>query len=376
MTLQRWDIFCRIVDNYGDIGVCWRLARQLADEYQLSVRLWVDDMRVAARLIEGLDTGATTQSVSRVEIRRWDDQFPEIEPGDVVIEAFACELPSSYLQAMTQTRPVWINLEYLSAEDWVESFHAQLSIQPQSGLKKYFYFPGFTNNTGGLLREIDILQQRDTFLEDAEAKTSFLQDVGIQTSADQFVVSLFCYPHAPLQQLLDDFSQSDRPVVCLVPDGAVSSAVRSYFTASENLARGQLAVKPIRFLQQQEYDRLLWACDLNFVRGEDSWVRAIWSGKPFVWQPYQQNDDVHLQKLEAFLKLYAADEESPLRHIIEEAHHAWLKSQSGCKFSLKLWNQMLTHISSWNAHAQQRSRQFAERQDLAAKLVIFCQNKV
>jgi hypothetical protein len=21
-----WDIFCRVIDNFGDIGVCWRLA--------------------------------------------------------------------------------------------------------------------------------------------------------------------------------------------------------------------------------------------------------------------------------------------------------------------------------------------------------------
>ena len=376
MNLQRWDIFCRIVDNYGDIGVCWRLARQLANEYKLSVRLWVDDMPVAARLIMGLDAGATSQSISNVEIRRWDEQFSKIEPADVVIEAFACELPTSYLQAMAQTLPVWINLEYLSAEEWVDSFHAQLSIQPQSGLKKYFYFPGFTASTGGLLREHTLLQQRDAFLSDTEAKKRFWQDLGVKEKADQRIVSLFCYPHAPLQQLLDSLAQSSQPILCIVPEGAVSAAVRSYFSANENLTRGQLTVKPIRFLQQQEYDRLLWACDLNFVRGEDSWVRAIWSGKPFVWQPYQQNDDVHLQKLEAFLQRYAANAENPVDHTIQEAHRAWLKSQPNRKFNLKLWNQMLAQIDGWRAHAQQRALELADGQDLAAKLVIFCQNKV
>ena len=45
-----WDIFCTVVDNYGDIGVCWRLARQLAAEHGFAVRLWVDDLASFARL--------------------------------------------------------------------------------------------------------------------------------------------------------------------------------------------------------------------------------------------------------------------------------------------------------------------------------------
>ena len=54
-------------------------------------------------------------------------------------------------------------------------------------------------------------------------------------------------------------------------------------------------------LTQHDFDHLLWACDLNFVRGEDSLVRALWAGQPFVWQIYPQHDDAHHAKLEAFL---------------------------------------------------------------------------
>ena len=39
---RSWDVFCRVVDNYGDAAVCWRLARQLADEHGARVRLWID----------------------------------------------------------------------------------------------------------------------------------------------------------------------------------------------------------------------------------------------------------------------------------------------------------------------------------------------
>ncbi|HET9045379.1 MAG TPA: elongation factor P maturation arginine rhamnosyltransferase EarP, partial [Casimicrobiaceae bacterium] len=42
MAAQRWDVFCKVVDNFGDAGVCWRLARQLVAEHDLAVTLWID----------------------------------------------------------------------------------------------------------------------------------------------------------------------------------------------------------------------------------------------------------------------------------------------------------------------------------------------
>ena len=68
---------------------------------------------------------------------------------------------------------------------------------------------------------------------------------------------------------------------------------------------------------------LLANCDLNFVRGEDSLVRAIYSGKPFIWQPYIQGNDAHLEKLNAFINFYFADLRKPLFTIISAAFHEW-----------------------------------------------------
>ena len=51
----QWDVFCAVVDNYGDIGVCWRLSRQLAAEHGIAVRLWVDDLKPFARLCPAVD---------------------------------------------------------------------------------------------------------------------------------------------------------------------------------------------------------------------------------------------------------------------------------------------------------------------------------
>src|SRR5690606_2488281 len=120
---QRWDIFCRVVDNFGDIGVCWRLARQLSHEYGLAIRLWVDDLESTQRLLPEVDTVLPVQKVDGIAIHHWKPEFSFDAVADVVIEAFACELPDIYLREMAEARPIWLNLEYLSAESWVEEYH-------------------------------------------------------------------------------------------------------------------------------------------------------------------------------------------------------------------------------------------------------------
>ncbi|NWD52933.1 elongation factor P maturation arginine rhamnosyltransferase EarP, partial [Pseudomonas gingeri] len=70
-----WDIFCTVVDNYGDIGVTWRLARQLVAEHGLAVRLWVDDLRAFERLCPELDIECEQQIQEGVEVRRWSSEW-------------------------------------------------------------------------------------------------------------------------------------------------------------------------------------------------------------------------------------------------------------------------------------------------------------
>lgn len=149
-----WDIFCSVVDNYGDIGVTWRLARQLVAEHGLAVRLWVDDLTAFVRLCPQADSQLLRQVQQGVEVCAWSADWQAVEPSDVVIEAFACELPAAYIAAMArrERKVLWLNLDYLSAEDWVEGCHGLPSMQ-SNGLSKFFFFPGFTPGSGGLLRE-------------------------------------------------------------------------------------------------------------------------------------------------------------------------------------------------------------------------------
>ncbi len=42
--IKSLDLVCRVVDNCGGIGVCWRLARNFMQEYGWAVMLWMDDL--------------------------------------------------------------------------------------------------------------------------------------------------------------------------------------------------------------------------------------------------------------------------------------------------------------------------------------------
>lgn len=367
--MQRWDIFCRIIDNYGDIGVTWRLARQLAAEHGKTVRLWIDAMDTAAKLVPGLDPSPAKQVIGSVEICQWQDA-DHATPADVVIEAFACELPSAYLGKMAAKQPAWLNLEYLSAEPWIEGFHAQASRHPTLPLSKYFYFPGFTPKTGGLLRERDLIAQRKAFAGSPEAQQAFRAKLHIPDS-EALKVSLFCYPHAPLPHLLHAFSQSPTPMLCLVPQSGIWPAISQHFDTQlrpgDLLNQGNLTLLPLPFLTQEDYDRLLWLCDINFVRGEDSWVRAIWAGKPMVWQPYRQQENTHLEKLAAFLNVYVAGSNPAASAALRQCHESW----SSNEFPEPVWRNYLEQQPALVAHAASFADKLATESDLASKLVIF-----
>ncbi|RZT09641.1 conserved hypothetical protein, PP_1857 family [Duganella sp. CF402] len=306
---RRLDLFCRVVDNYGDIGICWRLAKQLVREHGLAVTLFVDDLASFQRICPPVDTAAERQAVDGVTVRHWrgqDGVYGKEEVADIVIEFFAVDLPPGYIDAMAQgePRPVWFNLEGLTAEEWVEGCHRMPSMQPRS-MMKYFFFPGFTDKTGGLLREAELEQQRLQF-----QPAPFLHQLGLsETEIAATKISLFCYPHAPVSAMFEVWQSNAQPITCLVPEGVAADAVRA-FTGGEGGAgsvatHGALTVRVLPFVPQPDYDKLLWACDLNFVRGEDSFVRAQWAGKPFIWHIYPQDENLHHKKLRAFLQRYA-----------------------------------------------------------------------
>ncbi len=381
ITKQRWDIFCNVVDNFGDIGVCWRLARQLVIEYGFDVRLWVDDLPSLARIAPEADPVLAQQWLSGVEIRLWRQPFTATKPADVVIEAFACELPDSYITAMASLsqHPVWVNLEYLSAESWVTGCHLLPSPHTNLPLVKYFFFPGFVSGTGGLLCERDLQQSRIDF--DDVALSEFWQQLEMPArKVGELRISLFCYGLTPLRNLLAEWAISTVPisVILPMPQEQAIDVVADFFDielpkVGETLQSGQLTVRLVPFLEQNEYDKLLWSCDINFVRGEDSFIRAQWAEKPFVWQIYPQADDVHRVKMNAFLDLYTAgiapDSAGAVRDL-------WVNWNGSGQSRDDDWKRFADHQSALTKHGERWARQLNGLGDLASNLVRFSRNQI
>lgn len=383
-TPTRCDIFCNVIDNYGDIGVCWRLARQLANEHGLAVRLWVDDLSSFAKLCPEANASLESQHCRGVDVCLWRKEFPEVQPAELVIEAFACKLPDIYIEAMTVQlqQPVWINLEYLSAEDWVEGHHKLPSPHPTLPLTKYYFFPGFTENTGGLLLEHDLLARRDAFQGDAMQQQALWLSIGMPVpAAETLKVSLFGYENAALHGLFDAWTASAQPLLCLVPEGRILPQVGQYFGdasphAGSDYALGNLHVRVLTFVEQELYDELLWACDINFVRGEDSCVRAQWAGRPFVWQIYPQHDAVHLKKLQAFLILHNSQLSRSASQAVEGLWQAWNAGgeagQAASTGSGQAWTSFVAARGELDRHAQHWAQHLAEN-NLALNLLDFFQ---
>jgi uncharacterized repeat protein (TIGR03837 family) len=364
MQTLRWDIFCRVIDNFGDIGVCWRLASALAGRGQ-QVRLWVDDASALAWM--------APEGCAGVQVMHWQpDQAMGYEhlPGDVVIEAFGCELDQAWIAMKNRAphadpvwsegikalkKPVWINLEYLSAQAYAQRCHGLASPVlhgAAQGLEKWFYYPGFTQGTGGLIREpFAVVSENEPELAQAKPLAS---------------VSLFCYEPPALPQLLLQLAAQPQRVMLLAMQGRSESACKAAFQSQNEHfpnwnVRESLSIQEQAYLSQMQYDALLRGCDLNFVRGEDSLVRALWAGRAFVWQIYPQDDGAHADKLQAFLDWLQAPPD------LREFHWVWNGLSPAALPAIDL--------ARWTACAQAARVRLLAQPDLVSQLLDFVEEK-
>ena len=370
-------LFCKVVDNYGDIGICWRLARQLQREHGITVTLWVDDLASFKRICPEVAIDCDQQEIEQILVQHWqmqDAMFTASDVADIVIEFFACDIPPAYIVAMAQCtpRPVWINLEGLTAEDWVEGCHTLTSPHPTLSLTKYFFFPGFNNKTGGLLIESTLEQQRQEFQSDPIAINAFLAQFGVTpTEMASIKVSLFCYPQTPVTNLFEVWQNNPLAITCLVPEGVASEAIELFLgqspVAGAVARHGALTVRVLPFIPQPDYDQLLWSCDLNFVRGEDSFVRAQWAGKPFIWHIYPQDENLHHKKLKAFLQCHTATTESSIALSL-----AWNAVVNENMNWTTTWSKFQSDMPKIALMCINWQHQMMENGDLATNLITFC----
>jgi uncharacterized repeat protein (TIGR03837 family) len=362
----RWDIFCRVIDNHGDLGVCWRLCADLAQRGH-TARLWVDDASALAWMAPQGCAGVTVHAWPTDAALQALAQNPSFAVGDVVVEAFGCELPEAFQAFMVQNpSPAWINLEYLSAEGYVARSHGLASpvmSGPARGATKWFFFPGFTPDTGGLLREPDLPARQAAF-----ERQAWLNALPIDKpiAANERLISLFCYEPAALSDLLKQLSQADEPTRLLVAQGRPSAAVAAATQAQHmpSSGTGTLHISQLPYFSQTEFDHLLWACDVNLVRGEDSLVRALWAGQPLVWHIYPQDDLAHHDKLHAF----EAALEMPAD--LRKFHAVWNGLETGPLPALSR-----AAIDDWRQWRKQTQCRLQAQTDLTTQLVSFVAQK-
>ncbi len=391
-------IFCAIVDNFGDIGVCWRLARQLTREHGVGVTLWVDDLAEAERFMASQGHAALPAVCEGVNLRRWPtlpEDFAEVLRSDLLIEAFACHLPAMLLETMGQADrlPVWVNLEYLSAELWVPEHHLLASLLHLPGAaasgqpaRKTFFFPGFTPATGGLLREAGLLQRHAEWQRDeSEGRRRLLRrwhpEVVETLAPETLLISLFSYETTAMTSWLQALVDDCVPALLLVPQGRSLPAVAAFLgqplQVGELVRRGALQVLVIPFMGQDAYDELLSLCDFNCVRGEDSFVRAQWAARPLLWHIYPQQEQAHLRKLEAFLQLQQAQTGScdALQAASALALGQFMRFWNQGEDCGELWHHLRPQLSGLREQAGKWQQHLAEMPDLATSLLRFCRSQ-
>ena len=353
--IRRCDIFCRVVDNLGDAGVCWRLARRLARGHGLQVRLWIDAPPVLERFLAPSADDQALLDGGQVAVLAWVENSSFGAPAELVIETFGCDIPVAYARALAATkgRVHWYNLEYLSAEAWVEGCHALPSPHPVLPLQRVFFFPGFTAATGGLLREPALIARRRT-----------QWSTRLRPSAAALRISLFCYPDAPLAALLDALVATSPGARCQVFQGAAQETARAW--AAAHPGHG-LDIDYLPWLSQDGFDEVLWECDFNVVRGEDSFVRAQWAGRPFLWDIYPQDDGAHLVKMAAFLQRYRAGLEPAAAAALGALWQPWIRREPDALAAA--WKALLPLLQPLTSHAEDWCDQLAGAPDLADALL-------
>ena len=326
------DILCKVVDNYGDIGVAYRLARSLSELPEPPrLRLVVDDLASFAALCPAVDPFSHRQLVHGWEVFCWDGPGAAAASGAfrarrprVVIECFACGRPEWLEDILFDDSGegcLIVDLEHLTAEGWAGDFHRMPSLTRSPLVRKAMFLPGFGPETGGLILDGSFVRARERAASEdgrADLRRELLEKLecgaaGLQSAAGarpsaavgSFWMAVFGYERDYSRVVADmaafhggTVGPLRKPLLALV---AAGKSQECFLRAWESALRPFPAFR-LPFLAQETWDELLLACDFSIVRGEDSWSRAALCGRPFLWQAYPQEGRQQMVKVRAFLE--------------------------------------------------------------------------
>ncbi|MDR1834194.1 MAG: elongation factor P maturation arginine rhamnosyltransferase EarP [Fusobacteriaceae bacterium] len=313
-----FDIFCKVIDNYGDIGVVLRLAKELRRTLpgETSIRVIVNSLKELKVLCPAIKERRPMQQWGGLTFIREDfflANFRNPGPAPLILQTFGCELPEEYLEVAREKSKLLVNIEYLTGEKWAEGCHLKESPGPGT-LRKYFYFPGFTPESGGILSRPHLSER----IRKNPEKYRFKYFGSFGAGEDALRGTVFSYER-DFSNFFEALRLLDRPVLLLVIGEKAGNSVRknlSFFHKKDfgNIYKcGKIELKCVDFFNQDMYEELVDAADFNLARGEDSAAIAAASGKPYLWELYPQEGNAQMEKLEGFLRVYGKfwDRESP-----------------------------------------------------------------
>lgn len=332
------DVVCRVVDNYGDIGFAFRLARSLVEDAHIpNVRLIVDDVSSFSWLL--------AQKIENLHIYTWDVSLDQRvlefrqKPPTIVIETYACGRPDWFDELLFDSKRtdnrIIINIDYLTAETWAKEYHLLNCPTRSSLVKKYFFMPGFTQGSGGLLQDAHfkkllaigstsegLLNLRLELIQKLDSLG--LVDLNQNALLSSFWVLLFTYEHdySDIVEALANYAQT-RSLLVFVAE----AKSKPFFIKAWEKAGCPFSCVFLPFLEQGWWDHLQRVQDFSFIRGEESFARAMLIGKPFLWDCYPFGQGEQVLKIEAFLSFLRPFFKDPLFDKYAQA----MRSFNACK---------------------------------------------
>lgn len=377
-------ILCKVVDNYGDIGVAYRLAKALSSiNPSMRITLVCSNLKSFSLMASGIDPSKKTQSYiykgtewTIIDWNESEDFKYKALPFPVILECFQCGRPDWLEQMLFAPNPGQIfhilNVEYLTAEPYADDFHLLKSYTRSANVKKVFFMPGFTTKTGGLI------------LNRPEKPSSRIS--AICSEKADFNILFFAYKRdcAPIIKAIARFQKEKRRAngsfeTCVFI--AAGQSAEPFMDAYKKAGR-PFKIAELPFLQQEEWDFLLTQMDFNFVRGEDSLSRAALSGIPHIWNAYIQDDDYQLVKVDALLErmkpFFTEDDYKLIKAAWEQYNSRALPLHDGnCHPGLvsvvptqeELLTSLLLHADKMLTAFQRYARTLEENGDLALHIL-------
>ena len=365
-------VLCKVVDNFGDIGVVWRLCCQLSNLIKKQnssyiINLIVDDLVSFNKICKDVCIEKPFQIVNDINVYSWHENdfcyevFSENdgEKLSVIVEAFQCGRPDwmekiLFEDKLNRTVQI-IMIDYLTAEQYADDFHCLQSLTRSSKVQKVNFMPGFTDKTGGLI--IDSAWENLCEYKNNKTLLCFTYD------RDWNALANACIKSGTIEKVL------------LAP-GKGFETLKTAFN-SDVIKTSDLQIEELNFMNQNEWDNMMKNCSVLFIRGEESMSRACLSGIPFVWHAYPQSDEYQLVKVRALLNRMSVHFNSDDFRLIEKLW-VMINSPEDDICEVEFENAIFDFLSNYESLVygfKEFALDLRKNGDLCSNLMTFIKNK-